>query len=141
MSACCGGYRNKSPEEEVGILQPFMGLPHWRPCLSFTPERCEQQVVPTDILLQNGSFFTRGRGLPSQDGGRVKRWLRLGLTLILLKLLPLGDRKRGSHMGRTLSTLRCRSGEFAEPGEASCSEREEAPTEGLSMSLECGAHA
>ncbi|KAJ1161597.1 hypothetical protein NDU88_002081 [Pleurodeles waltl] len=40
-----------------------------------------------------------GRGLPGQDGGRVKRQLRLGLTLILLKLIPPGDWKRGSHWG------------------------------------------
>ncbi|KAJ1199846.1 hypothetical protein NDU88_003678 [Pleurodeles waltl] len=59
-----------------------------------------------------------GRGLPSQNGRRVKRRLRLGLTLILVKLLPLGDRKRGLHWGRSLSTARCRSGEFAKPGEA-----------------------
>ncbi|KAJ1114933.1 hypothetical protein NDU88_003163 [Pleurodeles waltl] len=59
----------------------------------------------------------------SQDGGCMKRRLHLGLTFVLLKLLLLGDRKRGS-----------------EPGEASNGERKEAPTEGRSMSLECGAH-
>ncbi|KAJ1189705.1 hypothetical protein NDU88_006447 [Pleurodeles waltl] len=81
-----------------------------------------------------------GRDLPSQDGRRVKQRLHLGLPLILLKLLPLGDRKQGSHRGRSPSTVPCRSGEFDEPGEASSSEREEASTEGRSMSLECGAH-